>query len=63
MNEWKFQQRRKKRGTHCTLHGILEDGTPWGRLCGCGTRTEVSKKHKNRIVKRYLKRQLKKNVF
>jgi len=58
MNEWKFQLRRKKRGEHCLVHGIDNEGNHFGSLCGCGNRTPPSKKYKNRIIKRFLNREL-----
>lgn len=57
MNEWKYQQRRKKRMGHC----LINAGT-WGRLCGCGGYETPSKAKKARIIKRELSRQLRKQI-
>ena len=57
MDDYKLEQRKKKRGGHCVF-GFIDPVTKVGRscLCGCGTRKPVGKKHKARIVKRSIKR-------
>lgn len=62
MNEWKFQQRLKKRGDWCLMNGIKLDGTPYGCLCGCGLRNLPTKKYKTRIIKRELQNQLRDEI-
>jgi hypothetical protein len=57
VNEWKYQMRRKKRGEFC----LINMGT-YGKLCGCGHRTDPPKREKTRIVKRALRRQLSKDL-
>ncbi len=57
MDEWKFQQRRRKRGLHCLVHCVTADGVHHGKLCGCGGRTPPSKRKRARIIKRELARQ------
>lgn len=61
MDDYKFEQRKKKRGIHCAFGFIDQDGVGRSCLCGCGSRTPPSKKHKARIVKRTLKRQFETN--
>ena len=56
MDDYKFEQRRKKRGGNCIFPYVDQNGVQRSCLCGCGTRTEQSKKYKTRIVKRSLKR-------
>lgn len=57
MDDYKFQQRRKKRGDNCIFSYIDKAGVGRSCLCGCGARTPPAKKYKTRIVKRALKRQ------
>lgn len=54
MDEYKFQQRRKKRGDHCVMAWTDKNGVGQSKLCGCGARTPPTKKHKKRIVRRFL---------
>ncbi len=58
MDEYRFQQRRKKRGLQCLVCKQRTDGTFATGLCGCGHRTPPSKSHKKRIVRRALERLL-----
>lgn len=74
MNEYKHQQRRKKRGDHCLVGPYYEEGWMlikgvyyWvrlyeGRICGCGSRHAPTKKHKKRIIRRNLKAQLRQEI-
>jgi len=56
MDDYKFEQRKKKRGDYCVFSFTDENGVGRSCLCGCGSRTPPNKKHKTRIVKRALKR-------
>lgn len=73
MNDWKYQRRRRTRGDRCLvlnrpglggaaalcLTPAYADG---GMLCGCGHRNGPGKRHKRRIIKRTLARQLREMV-
>jgi hypothetical protein len=56
MDDYRFEQRKKKRGEHCVFSWTDQNGVGRSCLCGCGSRTPPNKKHKKRIVKRFLKR-------
>ncbi len=58
MNEYKYQQRRKKRYDRCCIAGTLADGTDISRFCPCGSMNPPPKKVKKRIVRRFLSREL-----
>lgn len=58
MNEYKFEQRKKKRGEFCVWAGIATDAKHCSINCDCGSRTPPDKKHRTRIVKRSLKNNL-----
>jgi hypothetical protein len=62
MDDYKYQQRRKKRGDHCCFERIDEAGVGRSVLCGCGTRNPPNKKHKTRIVKRKVKKDTQKEI-
>lgn len=55
MDDYRYEQRRKRKGDHCIFACVSADGVERSHLCGCGSRCEPSKKHKNRIAKRALK--------
>lgn len=59
MDDYKFQQRRKKRGIHCLCCTDAKnpDGTIQhiSFLCGCGSRTPPDKQQKKKIVRNALK--------
>lgn len=57
-NEYKYQQRRRKRGLHCLVGPSACDNYSTGCLCGCGNRTPPGKKHKRRIIRRHLKNEI-----
>lgn len=57
MNRYRQIQKSHRRGEYC----IAAIGV-YGLVCGCGTRTEPRKSHKNRIVRRVLKRELEKEM-
>lgn len=63
MDDYKYEQRKRKRGIQCTLaiHNHITNSWQTG-LCGCGWRGEPGKKHKARIVKRALKKQVEKTI-
>ena len=62
MDDYRIEQRKRKRGLHCAFSYIDDNGVGRGCLCGCGWRGSPSKKHKTRIVKRALKKQLMKFI-
>ena len=62
MDDYRFEQRKKKRGDNCIFSWTDKNGVGRSSLCGCGGRTPPSKKHKTRIVKRSLKRSLLKEL-
>lgn len=55
-DDYKFEQRKRKRGEHCVFSFTDQNGVGRSCLCGCGSRTPPNKKHKTRIVKRSLKK-------
>jgi len=63
MDDYKYEQRRKKRGGHCCFSYIDSNGVERSTLCRCGNRKPVSKKYKTRIVKRSLKVNLLKDII
>ena len=58
MDDYKFEMRRKKRGDHCVIAYTDENRVGKSCLCGCGTRIPPHIKHKRRIIKRKLDRDL-----
>lgn len=62
-DEYRYQLKRRKRGDYCLIdkcqwdHDYSRERSRRG-LCGCGTRNPPGKRHKNRIVRRELQRQL-----
>lgn len=49
---YKYEMRRKKRGGHC-IFGYTDPITNVGKSCrcGCGSRSQPSKKHKQELLK------------
>lgn len=62
MDDYRFEQRKYKRGDHCIVSFTDKNGVGRSCLCGCGTRIEPNKKHKKRMVRVALKDQLKKMI-
>lgn len=63
MDDYKYEQRRKKRGEYCVSCGSYVDEKTgktiyFGIHCGCGDRVPPNKRHKKKIVRRSLKQQL-----
>jgi predicted adenine nucleotide alpha hydrolase (AANH) superfamily ATPase len=62
MDDYRREQRKKKRGSHCIFGVINENGVGISCFCGCGWRGHPNKKHKRRIVKRALKNAFEKEI-
>ena len=63
MDDYKFEQRRKKRGDNCIFAAVDQrTGVEYSVLCGCGCRTPPHKKYQKRIVRRALERKLRQHI-
>jgi len=63
MNQYRQLQRTKRRGYHCCFSSYNPvTKVSHGVLCGCGSRTPLDKKDNNRIVRRELAKDLRKQM-